>query len=296
MSGTPCPFLAFDADASKRSSRPTDAHGCYAQRPALAIDLGHQTRFCLSGTFSTCPAFVAWAAREAARSIDTAPVPVTVDEWAAGGTGRPGVDPAAIARADAAQQLAPEEVDEVYGGSDPEGSIWAATPVPPPAPTNQADRDRERIIPLHRRRDVEDELPQPPFRIPKFIGGARGAAALVLLIGAVLFAAPSIIKGVGGFIGALTETPAPSATPSPSVDPTPVPTPEPVLYTVQSGDTMAKISAHYQVSIDVILGANPAITDPAKIYVGQQIIIPSVTPDVTASPSPSVAPSPSASS
>ena len=57
---------------------------------------------------------------------------------------------------------------------------------------------------------------------------------------------------------------------------------------------MAKISARYQVSIDVILGANPAIKDPAKIYVGQQIIIPSVTPDVTASPSPSPVPSPSA--
>ena len=129
---------------------------------------------------------------------------------------------------------------------------------------------------------------------PDFCLQRNPCAALVLLAGAVLFAAPTIVKGIGGFVGALSETPAPSATPTPSVEPTPVPTPEPVLYTVQAGDTMAKISARYQVSIDVILGANPAIKDPAKIYVGQQIIIPSVTPDVTASPSQSPVPSPSA--
>ena len=221
MSGTVCPFLAFDADASRRSSRPTDAHGCYAQRPALAIELGHQARFCLSETFASCPAFAAWAARESARTIDTAPVPITVDEWAAGGGVRPPIGSVQASQVDDAGGEASAAVDEIYGGSDPEGSIWAATPVPPPAPFDAADRERERIVPLHRRRDVEDELPRPPIRIPKAIGGARGAAALVLLAGAVLFAAPTIVKGIGGFVGALSETPAPSATPTPSVEPTP---------------------------------------------------------------------------
>jgi len=286
MSPTPCPFIAFDTDATKRASAPTDEHGCYAQRPALAIEIGHQTRYCLGGEFASCPAFVAWAAREAARSIDTAPVPVTVSEWEQANSGGIGIDLEAISRGDAEPEGAPEEVDEVYGGSDPEGSIWSAVPVPPPAPLTAGERERERVIPLHRRRDVEDELPKPPIRIPRAIGGVRGVATLILLIGVVLFSAPTIIKGVGGFIAAISTAPAPSESPVPSASPTPTPTPEPEIYVVRSGDTMLKISNLYKVSIDVIMGANPSITDPAKIFPGQQILIPSVVPDVVVSPSP----------
>ena len=49
---------------------------------------------------------------------------------------------------------------------------------------------------------------------------------------------------------------------------------------------MLEISNLYKVSIDVIMGANPNIADPAKIYPGQQIVIPSVVPDLVVSPSP----------
>jgi len=289
MSARACPFVAFTDDSARRSASPADEHGCFAQRPPLAIDLGHQARFCLGGEFAACPAFAAWASREAAKSVDAAPVPVTLEERlaASGATGQ-GIDLEAIARGEEVPLASAEPVDEVYGGSDPEGSIWAAVPVPPPPPTGAADRERERIIPLHRRRDVEDELPKPPIRLPKAIGGARGVAAIILCAAVALFAAPSIFKGIGGFVAAIAATPTPSvtATPTPSATATPTPTPPAVYHTVVFGDTMSKISTLYQVSIDAILGANPSITDPAKIYVGQRILIPSVIPDVTASPSP----------
>ncbi|HEX2945012.1 MAG TPA: SafA/ExsA family spore coat assembly protein [Clostridia bacterium] len=48
-------------------------------------------------------------------------------------------------------------------------------------------------------------------------------------------------------------------------------------YTVQRGDTMWKIASRYQVGISEIISANPQIKNPAMIYPGQKITIPTVT-------------------
>jgi LysM repeat protein len=77
-----------------------------------------------------------------------------------------------------------------------------------------------------------------------------------------------------------------SATATPDASPTPEPTPEQVVYTIKSGDTLFDISQQFQISVDVILGANPEVTDPGNLKIGQQIIIPSVIPDVVIPPSP----------
>lgn len=45
-------------------------------------------------------------------------------------------------------------------------------------------------------------------------------------------------------------------------------------YTVRAGDTLAKIAARFGVSVQAILAANPQITNPDRIYVGQRITIP----------------------
>ena len=47
----------------------------------------------------------------------------------------------------------------------------------------------------------------------------------------------------------------------------------PVVHTVQSGDTLNRISQQYDVSVDDIMAAN-GLTDPNIISVGQQLIIP----------------------
>nr|MCU0508510.1 LysM peptidoglycan-binding domain-containing protein [Anaerolineae bacterium] len=46
------------------------------------------------------------------------------------------------------------------------------------------------------------------------------------------------------------------------------------VYTVRAGDTLAKIAARFGVSVSGILAANPQITNPDRIYIGQRITIP----------------------
>lgn len=52
-------------------------------------------------------------------------------------------------------------------------------------------------------------------------------------------------------------------------------------HTVVSGDSMWKIAVKYRVGLDEIINANPNITNPALIYPGQVINIPSLDTSVT---------------
>ncbi len=45
-------------------------------------------------------------------------------------------------------------------------------------------------------------------------------------------------------------------------------------YTVRAGDTLSRIAQNHGVSISELLAANPNITNPSLIYVGQRIAIP----------------------
>ena len=105
-------------------------------------------------------------------------------------------------------------------------------------------------------------------------------ALIVLLVGIGLFAAPALLRGLGGGGEGASPTPAASASVVPTVEPspTPVPSPEQVVHTVAAGDTLSKIAAQYGVTVDQILEANPTITNPNKIAVGDQIVIPQPLP------------------
>lgn len=48
-------------------------------------------------------------------------------------------------------------------------------------------------------------------------------------------------------------------------------------YTVQPGDTMWKIASRYHVGISEIISSNPQVKNPALIYPGQKLTIPTVT-------------------
>ncbi|MFO7255074.1 MAG: LysM peptidoglycan-binding domain-containing protein [Bacillota bacterium] len=50
------------------------------------------------------------------------------------------------------------------------------------------------------------------------------------------------------------------------------------LYTVRSGDTLFRIAQRFNVSLDALIRANPQITNPDRLQVGQRICIPGVAP------------------
>jgi LysM repeat protein len=74
-----------------------------------------------------------------------------------------------------------------------------------------------------------------------------------------------------------TSTPVATATPSPSPTFTP--------YVVKAGDTMVGIAARHEMTLQILLAANPDITDPRQIKARQIILIP--PPGWAPSPSPS---------
>jgi LysM repeat protein len=169
-----------------------------------------------------------------------------------------------------------------------DGTIWSTAGLSAP-PDVVADEERARVLPLHHRRSVDDELPKALIRLPRALSSLRSFAALVVLIGVILFATPSILKGVGSLLSGVGQeaSPSASATPEVSAAPTPTPTPAPVIHVVRSGDTLFAISQEYKVSVEVILGANPQVGNPNNLKIGEQLLIPNVLPNVEISPAPS---------
>ncbi len=111
----------------------------------------------------------------------------------------------------------------------------------------------------------------------------------VVLAAIILFFLPALL-GVGGRDpGGVASSGSPSAaalTPTPA--PTPIPDPTPQVYVIKSGDTLSRIAREFNVTLDALLEANKdRISNPNRIAVGDEIIIPvPVTEEVPeASPS-----------
>ena len=62
------------------------------------------------------------------------------------------------------------------------------------------------------------------------------------------------------------------------------------IYTVVAGDSLFTIAQKFNTTVDAIVRANPQITDPSKISVGQKICIPGVAPGPTPPPPPANCP------
>lgn len=69
-----------------------------------------------------------------------------------------------------------------------------------------------------------------------------------------------------------TFTPVPA---TPSDTPTPTATPTPIIYVIKKGDTLLPIARKYGVTVQAIQDAN-GISDPRRLWIGQEIIIPAV--------------------
>jgi len=72
----------------------------------------------------------------------------------------------------------------------------------------------------------------------------------------------------------VTATPAATVAPSAAPSATPEPTATPRTYRIKSGDQLYNIARRFHVTVAEILAANPQITDPDHIVVGQVIVIP----------------------
>lgn len=78
------------------------------------------------------------------------------------------------------------------------------------------------------------------------------------------------------------------ATPTVTATATLEPTQEPVVYTVQSGDTLLAIAIRFDVSVDDIMAAN-GLTDPGRLQIGQELVIPVGGQAVAAAATPTAA-------
>ena len=111
-----------------------------------------------------------------------------------------------------------------------------------------------------------------------------------------LFFIPPLFLGIGGGDDGNGATPSPNASevlPSTSTEPTPPPEPTAEVYIIKSGDTLSKIATSFDLTLDELLAANPQITDPDKIAIGDEITIPARAPEEFTDPStaPSAEPS-----
>jgi len=99
-------------------------------------------------------------------------------------------------------------------------------------------------------------------------------ALTALVVAAVaLFVLPSLLPGNSGTVptGSVAASDTAAAT---SIAPSVPVGPTPFIYTVKSGDLLSTIAARYHVTLAALEAANPQITDPNKIKVGDKITIP----------------------
>jgi LysM repeat protein len=303
---TVCPFVAFADERDLRAAEPDHRHRCYAEPRPAPRALAHQTRYCLSPGFTSCPTFQDWATREAARVADeprragaaSGDVPGMFDDE----PGRrafappPGAVPAsALARgADEIDEREPGGFAGPYAEDDRERASFRGPYADDEADlADDADAEPAGVA---SGRIAEWDRARPPRDYPR-IGRSRGVppvlvGIVVLAIAALaLFFLPTILTAMFGSHPAAT-SPSPSgsvaasaASASPA-GPTAVPSPTPLTYTVAKGDTLTKIANRFKVTVAQILAANPTIKNADSIAAGQVIVIPTAGASASSSPAP----------
>jgi len=125
----------------------------------------------------------------------------------------------------------------------------------------------------------------------------RIAARCGTTIQAILAANPQITNPNLIYVGQVIEMPGGQAATPTQTTPTPTPTSTPsgttTTYVVQPGDTLTRIAQRFGTTVQALLAANPQITNPNLIYVGQVIEIPGgqeATPTQTLVPTPTATP------
>lgn len=153
------------------------------------------------------------------------------------------------------------------------------TPSPPRHPPGDPRRDEGGAV-----RGPSWEQPRrfeayPTLKTRVGLPSLPGSSVLVgfialALAAAALFFLPAFL-GVGGDDEPdVTPTPAAVASVTAPPEPTATPEPTPIVHVVAQGDTLSKIATQYGLTLDQLLAANPQITDPDRIAIGDEVIIP----------------------
>jgi nucleoid-associated protein YgaU len=307
-----CPFVAFADERDLRAAEPDHRHRCYAEPRPAPRALAHQTRYCLSPGFTSCPTFQDWATREAARVADE-PRPV----GAAGGA-LPGFfdderGPATVAPPPGAVPASafappPDELEErepggfrgPYAEDERERGGFRGPYADDDADlADDGDRDDAFGEPggVAGRRIADWDRPRPRRDYPR-IGRSGGVppvlvGVVILAMAALaLFFLPTIITAIlgshpaGASPNSSGSVAASGASPTPA-EPTAVPSPTPLTYKVVSGDNLTKIANKFKVTVAQILAANPTtIKNADSITVGQVIVIPTAGASASSSAAP----------
>jgi LysM repeat protein len=111
--------------------------------------------------------------------------------------------------------------------------------------------------------------------IPGLLNGPGGTPRPSLTPGSSL--RPSVAVSPGSSLGGVVVTPTATASATatsgePTAEPTPQASPE--FYRIKPGDTLAKVARKHDITVEELLAANPQITNPDHVEVGQVVIIP----------------------
>jgi LysM domain-containing protein len=147
---------------------------------------------------------------------------------------------------------------------------------PMPQPQRIGRQAARRGMPWERRATPETFPLLRPQQEPRSrrISPVLLAVLALLLAAGVVFAVPTLFAGRPRQ-AATAPTPTATATVAPSEAPPSFAVPTPRVYTVAKGDTIRGIASQFKLTMDELLGANPAITNPSRIRIGQKIVIPS---------------------
>jgi LysM repeat protein len=165
--------------------------------------------------------------------------------------------------------------------------LGTPTPAPEPRPVSSAGGGRGRgpepSWEQPRRNEAYPTI-RTRARLPRIPRVAFGAIALAVAAALLFFVVPPLFVGndAGGPGATSSSSPRASTSPRPSRTPARSAAPSPRVYVVRSGDTLSTIADRFNLTVDEILEANPDITNPNEIAVGDRIVIPTAatpTPD-----------------
>jgi LysM repeat protein len=319
-----CPFVAFEDDRDHRSESPDYRHRCFATPEPEPRALPHQERFCLSAGFAACPIFLDWARAEAAGVTDRSAAATGAGSGqAAAGPSRP--QPKAATQTPAflasGRTTPAESTPRTAHSADPGSGLWGfegaprRTVSPSQAPAKVSTPSSSTpAYSMARRGPTRPDWENPPRfdNFPRLRARSDRNSNQPLLLAALAVAAvlvglivvPELTSNSGAGPTASVSmlpsgvTPTPDVTPSPTAEATPTFQ----IYTVRSGDTISKIADNFGITPELLLAANPTVTNPNKIIVGQKLFIPwqqwippTPTPSITPTPVPTPTPKPTSS-